>query len=279
MVTSISKWLNKASLSLKDSSESPRLDAELLVTHLLKKDRTYLYTHGDDLLSTQQIGILQSLLKQRIDGKPIAQITNRKNFWSLNLLVNEHTLIPRPETEILVTQSLKKVEQISKPIILDLGTGSGAIALALAYERPDAQIIATDISKHALDIARKNQQQLNLMNIEWILSNWYEQIPPMTADIIVSNPPYISHQDPYIEEAVKTFEPHQALFAKDNGLHDIKLIINQGKQYLKKGGTLLLEIGFEQYQDVSILLKKSCFKNIQLAYDLNHLPRVVIANY
>jgi len=250
MSNSIGEWLSEATTELNPHSDSPRIDAEVLLSHALGKNRTYLYSHPEKLLTVDTLQTLNDWLAARVNGKPIAYITGKQSFWQFDLHVNEHTLIPRPDTETLVEATLERLQAVKTPIIFDLGTGSGAIACALAYERPDAEVIATDWSVDALAVAKKNAANLSLNNIHFIHSDWYQSLPIKKADAIVSNPPYISADDEHLESKVKQYEPNTALLSEQHGLTDIDAIIKKSFDYLAKDGILLLEIGHQQFAQV-----------------------------
>ncbi len=274
---SISDTLKEAREKLKVISDSPALDAEILLSYTLKKSQTYLHTWPENTLTvTQQICFLE-LIEKRLTDYPVAYLVGTKAFWTLDLIVTEDVLIPRPETELLIEIALEKIEHIIKPKILDLGTGSGAIALALASERPDTHIIASDYSEKALEVAHHNARKHALTkNISFIQSDWYTNINENDFDLIVSNPPYIDPQDPHLHSTIK-YEPLQALVAENKGLADIETIIQQTKNHLKKGGFLVLEHGFDQAKIIAELFEEYKFSNSKSLVDLNHNPRITFA--
>ena len=269
------------------SSDTAKLDSEILLLQVLNKTaippltKTWLLTWPEKLLTAEQIEQYNHYLDLRESGMPIAYITSTKDFWTFSLEVNSHTLIPRPETELLVESTLEKISSTEETHILDLGTGSGAIALAIASERPQSQVLATDISHDALAIAEKNARSLKLTNINFLQSHWFDAIITNSDiekfDIIVSNPPYIAEDDPLLEENVRKFEPTQALISNDKGLNDIKQIIKNSVHYLKPGGWLFFEHGHTQANEVQTLLKTHSFNKITTINDLNHHPRVTFA--
>jgi release factor glutamine methyltransferase len=245
------------------------LDTELLLAHVLNKPRSYLYAHPETKLSTQQQQKFTKLLNRRKNGEPIAYILGHKEFYSLDLKINKHVLIPRPETELLVDLILDKFSAISNINLVDFGTGSGAIALAIAKHRPNWQIIATDKSRNALKVAQNNAQNLNIKNIKFFQGDWCQNINNM--DIIVSNPPYIAKRD-----LQSTFEPKMALSAGQDGLQHIKTIIKQAKNILKSNGLLFLEHGFDQAQQIQTLMLKRGYTNITTHQDLANHDRVTM---
>jgi release factor glutamine methyltransferase len=258
-----------------NNSTSPRLDVELLLAFTLNKPRSFLYSHPKYDLPPEQQKEFDRLYKRRLGGEPIAYIIGKKEFWSLELLVNKNVLIPRPETETLVEFALNKLNSESATIA-DLGTGSGAIAIAIACERPKLNIIATDISKDALEIARHNAKQLQLKNIEFHHGDWCDALPDTKLDAIISNPPYISQDDPHLQKGDVRFEPKSALEAGD-GLSELQKIIPQAKEKLKDGGFLIIEHGHDQSKHVQDLLNQHGYQKITPHKDLAGIDRVVIA--
>ncbi len=207
-------------------------------------------------------------------GEPVAYLIGYQEFWSLNFKVTPATLIPRPETEILVEQILKKFDTDCPVTIADLGTGSGAIALAIAHERPKWTIYATDISLPALKIAEQNAKNLHIANVKFHHGDWFNALPRQVFDAMISNPPYIAEDDLELSKDVSNFEPRQALIAGDKGLQDIQHIIQEGKNFLKSGGYLLIEHGYQQARHVAKLLKIAGYSDIILYHDLSGLDRV-----
>ncbi|MCK5876336.1 MAG: peptide chain release factor N(5)-glutamine methyltransferase [Candidatus Marithrix sp.] len=266
--------INSATQQLPNSTTS-RLDVEVLLCHILKKNRSYLYAWPEKQLTNEQHNQFKILLAQRILGKPIAYLTGHKEFWSLDLQVTENTLIPRPETELLVEQALIRlpVKKISK--VIDLGTGTGAIALAIAQERPQSSITAIDKFPKVLQVAKNNAQHLNLYNIEFITGDWLSNYLKK-VDLIVSNPPYISFNDPHLTQGDVKYEPHSSLVAGTDGLADIKQIIEQSCENLLNQGWLLLEHGYEQAKQVRYLLTKNGYQAIMTYNDLAGQPRVTV---
>jgi release factor glutamine methyltransferase len=262
-------------ISIRETlGRKPELEAEMLLCQVLKKDRAFLLAHSEMLLNEKQTASYQNLLAKRIKGIPIAYLTSKRDFWSLTLKVNQHTLIPRHETELLVELALDKIPNQPNLRILELGTGSGAIALALAKERPQWQISACDVSKKALLIAQENAQALGITNVLFYHSNWYRNIPQHKYHAILSNPPYLSAEDPHLLEGDLRFEPRGALISGQDGLADLLFIIKQGYDYLMPNGIMLLEHGYNQKLNVQAILKKLDYKNSQCWQDIQGHDRV-----
>ncbi len=272
--------------------DSPQLDAELLLAHSLQVSRTYLFTWSDKLLETQQQLAFDSLLQQRALGRPIAHILGEREFWGLSLKVTADTLIPRPDTETLVETALELHQQAestsSKPntksknqtdqawSILDLGTGSGAIALALKSECPLCSVTAIDFSEKALQVASYNAVNLQL-DVNFLQSDWFSAIEETQRfDCIVSNPPYIEDADPHLAEGDVRFEPITALTSGQDGLIDIRKITDQAWSFLKPNGWLLIEHGYHQADSVAEIFKASHYCNVRGIKDLGGNPRITL---
>jgi release factor glutamine methyltransferase len=272
---SIKNGLLQAIACLKAQSSSARLDAEILLSHVLFKTRTYLYTYPDANLTQAQWQTYQRLICQRSQGVPIAYLTGMREFWSLPLKICEDTLIPRPETELLVELTLTLLADKPQAQILDLGTGCGAIALAVASEHPDWQITACDFSQAALQTAEENAARLGLTNVHFCHSNWFEKIAAQQYfDAIVANPPYIAVNDPHLSEGDLRFEPHLALVSGEDGLTAIKHIIKHSITRLEPGGLLLLEHGFNQRSAVMSMLNEHGYMQTQCWQDWQGSDRV-----
>ncbi|OUS09296.1 protein-(glutamine-N5) methyltransferase, release factor-specific [Gammaproteobacteria bacterium 54_18_T64] len=270
--SSIAELLRLASV-LEVVSDSPRLDLEVLLCHVLDKPRSYLFTWPEQLLDQKSAQHFNDLFVRRANGEPIAYLTGEKEFWSLSLEVNATTLIPRPDTELLVETALKV---IAKPdaIVLDLGTGTGAIALALASERPNWQISAVDTVPEAVALAEKNRQRLSLDNVQVGRSDWFKDLARQKFDLIVTNPPYIDADDQHLKEGDVRFEPDSALVSGNKGLADIEVIITGAKQYLSAGGYLLIEHGYQQAEAVRALLNSNDFVQVTTEQDIAGLERL-----
>lgn len=273
-MTNVNQALTHGNTSLAQTSPSPRIDAEILLAFVLKTTRTALYTHPEWQVMPKQWQEYQMLIQQRHAGHPIAYLTGSKEFWSLPLQVSSDTLIPRPETELLVELTLTLLATAKQAKILELGTGSGAIALALARERPTWEIQAVDISEPALAIARKNAAALNLLQVQFSQSNWFAGIKPQFFDAIISNPPYIAENDPHLEEGDIRFEPRQALSSGQEGLNAISEILHSGINYLHSGGFLLIEHGCSQKNAVANCFKQTGYSDITHWSDWQGLDRV-----
>jgi len=276
MTQTIAETLKQAKVSLPDSPTAT-LDIEVLLSHLLSYSRAALYVHSGDALTSEQLKIFQSLLTRRQQGEPIAYITGHREFWSLDLMVNMDVLIPRPETELLVEETLRLLPRENKCHILELGTGSGAIALALAKECPHWEIMATDFSVSALAVAKQNAQKNGLSNVTFLESDWCNQLLAMQFNLIVSNPPYIAEQDPHLLQGDVRFEPQTALISGSDGLEDIRLIAQQAKPYLLENGYLLLEHGYDQAKQVKEILSNESYRDIVTLKDLSELERITKA--
>lgn len=266
--------LNFATEKLKNYSPTPHLDAELLLMHCINNTREYIFTYPEKLLNQQETNQLENLIERRKSGEPIAYIIGYKEFWSLNLEVTPDVLIPRPETEHLIEWALIQLPE-KKLSIADLGVGSGAIAIALADERPDWEIDATDINEKAIALAKRNAKRYQLENIHFYLGSWCEPLPKKNYNAIFSNPPYIDHYDTHL--AKLKFEPRYALDGGKNGLDAIKIIIPQAKNYLAPEGYLVIEHGYDQQEKIMKLFEEAGYKDIEDHVDLAGLPRFTTA--
>lgn len=274
----IRNLLNQASQQLSPHADSARLDAEVLLCHVLDKNRAYLLTWPELELSTGQLKQFEQLLKARRSGQPIAYLTGKREFWSLPLKVTRDTLIPRPDTELLIEQILANYPKDNELNVVDLGTGSGAIAIALASERPNWNIIATDFSEQALNVAQQNADTLKLKNIEFRQGNWFEPLTGLSFDIIVSNPPYIPSNDPHLNQGDVRFEPLSALASGIEGLDDIEIICRQAAAHLKPGGLLMIEHGYDQAEKILHIFNKYGYSCISQHQDIANTPRITSGN-
>lgn len=249
-----------------------RIDAQLLLLHALGQadaGRAWLLTHDSDVLTPTQATQWAQLLARRLDGEPVAYLTGHKEFFGLGLQVDARVLDPRPDTETLVEWALELLQPLSKPRVADLGTGSGAIALALQHQRPDAEVTAVDASQDALAVASANALRLQLP-VRFVHSSWLEQLEGL-FDAIVTNPPYIREDDPHMPAL--RHEPRQALTSGQDGLDDIRAIIAQAPARLAAGGWLLIEHGWDQAEAVAALLQDSGFTQVQHRHDLAGIAR------
>lgn len=260
---------------LQNVSESPRLDAELLLARALDVARSYLFAHADEGMDDGAKLRFQASIESRVDGLPMAYITGEKEFWSMDLLVSPATLVPRPETELLVDLALRQMPRASTQRVLDLGTGSGTIAMALARERPLSNIVATDISADAVLVARENARRLKLPNIEFVIGDWVAPVAARRFDIVVSNPPYVAADDPHLRRL--QFEPQLALLAGHDGLDAIRQISTTAANIMALGGPILIEHGATQAAQVAEILANDGWQKISNATDLAGLPRVTTA--
>jgi len=250
------RFLGDATQRLSATCPSPRLDAEVLAMHVTGLTRAQLVTRADQALPAPQEATLNELLARRARGEPVAYLTGRREFWSLELHITPDVLIPRPETELLVEQALVRIPADAGWTIADLGTGSGAVALAIAKERPHCRIVATDASQAALDVARGNAERLDIHNIEFRHGEWFAPLAGLQFDLLVSNPPYVAEDDPHLEQGEVRFEPRAALAAGPGGLDAIRLVAAGAGAHLKPGGWLLLEHGHDQAGAVRKLLSE-----------------------
>jgi len=256
------------------NSDSASLDAQVLLAFVLQKETIYLFTWPEREISQAQKNAFEALIVERINGVPVAHLTGTREFWSLPLKVNNSTLIPRPDTEMLVETALQFCAKDAR--ILDLGTGSGAILLALASERPNADCLGVDVSERAVQLAVENGQALKLHNAQFKYSHWFDAVDGL-FDIIVANPPYIEKGDVHLKQGDVRFEPLSALVAEENGLADIRTIAEQAPHYLKKGGYLLFEHGFKQGLAIRSLLTELGYFDVNTIKDYGDNDRVTMA--
>lgn len=260
---------------LRRVSDSPRLDTELMLARALDVPRSYLFAHPEDSLDPAALERFSTAVERRVNGMPIAYITGEKEFWSMILIVSPATLVPRPETEVLVDQALQRIPQAENISVLDLGTGSGAIALVIARERPHCDVTATDVSDAALAVARENANRHALPNIEFLCGDWTAPVADRLFDLIVTNPPYVPSDDPDLENL--KYEPQLALAAGDDGLDAIRRISVEAKSVIRKGGALLIEHGANQKEELARILSGDGWQKICHVNDLSGKPRVTIA--
>ena len=267
-----SEWLISA--NPKTDKNSVRTDVEFLLSHCLDKSLTWLKTWPEALLSSNEEQQFKLYVERRTKGEPIAYITGSKAFWSLELLTNNATLIPRAETELLVELALEELSAKSSARVLDLGTGTGAIALSIGSERPNDFVLASDFNERAVKLAQKNAKANRVANVKVVHSDWFKNINEIKFDLIVSNPPYVASNDPHLNQGDLVFEPNSALVATGNGLDDIRHIVEKSKDFLKDNCVLMLEHGFEQGELVRDIFLNNGYQSVKTTQDLAGLDRV-----
>ena len=266
-------------------AQTARIEVQCLLQLVLNVARAYLLAHPDRCLNEPEQARYDELLRRRLRGEPIAYLLGEREFFGLNFKVTPATLIPRPETELLVELALQRISQPlpASPYqgrsthvcrVLDLGTGCGAIALAIAHSRPDVEVLACDNSAAALDVARENAQRRGIANVAFMQSDWYGALDAQRFNLIVSNPPYVAATDPHLAQGDLRFEPSSALASGDDGLHDIRHIVAHAQAHLEPGGWLLFEHGYDQSAQVCRLLSHAGFDEIFSARDLAGIERV-----
>ncbi|RMR07365.1 peptide chain release factor N(5)-glutamine methyltransferase [Pseudomonas syringae group genomosp. 3] len=270
-MTIIASLLRSAELP---DSPTARLDIELLLAAALGKPRSFLHTWPERIVSTEAAVAFAGYLQRRRTGEPVAYILGQQGFWKLDLEVAPHTLIPRPETEMLVEAALELVPAFAPAQVLDLGTGTGAIALALANDRQQWKVTAVDRVPEAVALAERNRQRLQLDNAQVLNSHWFSALEGRQFDLIISNPPYIADADPHLSAGDVRFEPSSALTAGADGLDDLRTIIADAQAHLNVDGWLLLEHGYDQGPAVRELLIRHGFERIQTRRDLGEHERI-----
>jgi len=275
----IQSLLTESSQQLQASSDSAQIDVEILLCHILKKDRSHLRAWPEKQLTNEQFKQFQSLFQKRLQGIPIAYLTGTREFWSRDFITTPAVLIPRPETETLIELCLGLVQNNPSTTLLDLGTGSGIIAITLAAEKQNIQITAVDKSDDALFVAKQNAILNQTPQISFIQSDWFTQIPKQKFNFIVSNPPYINPSDPHLQQGDVRFEPNSALVAQQHGLQDIIYIAQKGKAYLKQDAYLILEHGYDQKSAVHAILSENNYYNIHCLNDLSGQARLSYAQW
>ncbi|VAW51490.1 Peptide chain release factor N(5)-glutamine methyltransferase [hydrothermal vent metagenome] len=270
----IQQALEQADYELCNASPSATLDAQVLLTHVLHCNTAHLLAWPEKELNKKQTSNFLSLVKQRQSGKPVAYLTGFREFWSLNFLVNDSTLIPRPETETLIEFVLNKFTDKKSFKLIDMGTGTGAIAISIGKEKPDWIITASDVSTDALELAKKNAKHHHTNNIAFTQSNWFENINTTDFDIIISNPPYIAENDPHLKQGDVRFEPQSALTSGKTGMDDIHHLCQHAKDYLASGGWLIVEHGYNQNQLVANCFAENDFTQIKQSQDLSGHTRM-----
>ncbi len=278
-MSSIRNALNHAAITLATRHKDAMLESEVLLAYALEKSRTWLHTWPERELTKAQLARFNALVERRLQGEPSAYITGEREFWSLSLEVTPDTLIPRPDTELLVALALEHIPMDEVFNIADLGTGTGAIALAIATERPRSHIFAVDYSADALAVAERNRTRHGLDNVTLRRGDWLTPLNELTFQVIVSNPPYIREDDSHLNQGDLPFEPRRALVAADNGLEDIRKIVADSRAQLAPNGSLLIEHGFDQAAAVTQLFKEHDYTNVTAHRDLSGQPRVVSGQY
>ena len=266
------KALNKSG-----TSDESKLEAQLLLERTLNVNHAWLIAHAEDEVNLKDQTQFQALIQRRMTGEPIAYILGERAFYGLNLKVTPNTLIPRSDTETLVDAALTLIPNKVSMKLLDLGTGSGAIALAIAKHRPLSKIMAVDASNEALTVAQENALNLRISNVQFLMSNWFANLQNQTYDVIVSNPPYIEESDLHLNQGDLRFEPISALTSGKDGLNDIRHIISHAKTHLNPSGWLLIEHGYNQSNQVADLMHHAEFNSIKHINDLAGIERITMA--
>ena len=275
------KW----AVALLEGGESPSVDAKVLLANTLNVNQTYLFTWFDKILDSDTLNRFQKAVERRRLGEPVAYIIGERDFWTLKLATSSHTLIPRPDTEVLVEQVLQRIpkdvvsESSSSFSICDLGTGTGAIALALASELPQIHVTGVDFKSQAVALAQQNAVNNGIKNVTFLQSDWFSELKAKQFNIIVTNPPYIEDSSAYLLEGDVRFEPKTALTSGEDGLRDIRHIISVSREHLLAGGLLAFEHGFNQGAAVSELLSKAGFSDIETIQDYGGNDRVTLGRY
>lgn len=266
----------QATLGLEPSTA--RIEIQCLLQSALQVDRAYLFAHADEAPDATHVAVYRAMLQRRLQGEPIAYILGKREFYGLDLKVTPATLIPRPDTELLVELALQRIPMQAPCAVLDLGTGSGAIALSIAHARPAACVLAVDASAAALQVARDNRLTLDVRNVELRQSDWFLALNEMRFDVIVSNPPYIRAADEHLSQGDVRFEPLSALASGEDGLQDIRHICARAGQHLSPGGHLLLEHGYDQAGAVREIMRAAGFADVMSEKDLSGIERVTLGH-
>ena len=273
----IKNIMSDLSVKLSKVSSSPDLDSEILLMKALRVSRAYLYTYNEKVIPDSKKKLLEELVNRRMNKEPIAYILGKKEFWSRDFYINQHTLIPRPESEMLVELIIQANARKKISSILELGTGSGCISVSLAKELSHSQIVSTDICAKALKVANKNAQHYGVNNISFIKSDWFNKLDNQKFDCIVSNPPYIKEDDPYLSEL--TFEPSKALVSGDDGLKAIEIISSNAAEYLSPEGKIFIEHGKYQKKEIQKIFELNNWRDIICHRDYGGLPRITTAKF
>jgi release factor glutamine methyltransferase len=274
MATEVSALLDEGVARLRRVTDQPRQEAEILLAAALARPRSWVIAHPEHrIYDCDATDRYEAHVTRRAHGEPVAYILGEKEFWSLPLEVTPHVLIPRPETELAVEVALAHLPLDAPGRVLDLATGSGAIALAIAHERPRLQVIGTDIASEAVDVARRNAVRVHVQNVEFRVGDWYGPVRDEHFTLIVSNPPYVADDDARVERAVRRFEPHAALFAGPDGLDALRVVVGAASRHLVSGGWLVVEHGDRQGPDARTLLVQAGFTDVATRRDLAGLDR------
>lgn len=273
-MTRVRELLREGAQALTDAGAEARREAALLLRHALGVSETWLVVHADDPVDTAEAAAFRATIGRRARGEPVAYLTGVRGFHALDLRVTPDVLIPRPETELLVDLALERIPADAVAAVADLGTGSGAVALAIAHARPHARVLATDASEAALAVARDNSARLGLANVEFAHGDWYGALDGRRFDVIVSNPPYVDEGDPHLRRGDLRFEPPLALVAGVDGLDAVRRIVGSAGPHLHDGGWLFMEHGFDQGVAVRALLVAHDFADVCTARDLGGRERV-----
>lgn len=274
MATEISRLVEEGIARLGRVTEDPRREAEILLAAALDKPRSYLLTHPEQQVrDCDATDRYEAYVTRRAHGEPIAYVLGEKEFWSLTLEVTPAVLVPRPETELVVERALLHLPADAPGRVLDLATGSGAIALAIAHERPRLQVIGTDVSEDAVDVARRNAARQHLANVQMRAGNWCAPVAGERFTLIASNPPYIAADDRRVEHGVHRYEPHGALYAGNDGLEALRVVVGEAPRHLVPGGWLVVEHGDTQGPDVRALFAAAGFVDVATHRDLAGLER------
>jgi release factor glutamine methyltransferase len=277
--SSIVDLLEQAGQKLLPASETAYLDAEVLLCHCLQKPRSFLRTWPEHQPSEPQLECFVDLIEQRSKGHPVAHLIGRREFWSREFCVTPEVLIPRPDSELIIELGLELLPLDRPSKVIDLGTGSGILAITLAAERPLADVIASDFSAAALQVARHNAERLATDNVRFRQAHWLDGLDETDFDLIVSNPPYIAADDPHLQQGDVRFEPQNALISPDDGLQDIEIIVEASRRHIRVDGTLLIEHGYNQLQPVQAIFSRHGYSRILTYRDLSGNPRVTSARW
>ncbi len=272
----IAEFISSAGQALDGITDSPKLDAELLLLEVLGKERSFLYAWPEKELLGSELEAVQKLLQRRIDGEPIAYILAKRDFWDFSVEVTKATLIPRPETELLVELVLQRFDPIGEYEIADLGTGSGILAIALAREFSCSRVSAVDLSPDALEVAGRNVESMQLPNIDLFCGSWFAPLAGKLFDLIVSNPPYIEDEDNHLNQGDVRFEPRSALASGADGLDDIRVIAEHSVNHLRAGGVLAVEHGYLQGEKVREIFIAAGLQQVETMKDLQGHDRVTL---